>query len=65
MKRTQLTTTADLTREEVDFFIKEAENLRDKRTKDLDNVIVASLFMNQAHAPGFHSNPRYIGLVEE
>jgi len=44
MKRTQLTTTADLTRDEVDFFIKEAESLRDKRTKDLDNVIVASLF---------------------
>lgn len=44
MNRTQLTTTADLTREEVDFFIKEAESLRGKRTKDLDNVIVASLF---------------------
>lgn len=44
MKRTQLTTTADLTKEEVDFFIKEAESLRDKRTKDLDGVIVASLF---------------------
>ena len=44
MKRTQLVTTADLTREEVDFFIKEAENLRGKRTKDLDEVIVASLF---------------------
>jgi aspartate carbamoyltransferase len=44
MKRTQLTTTADLTREEVDFFIKEAESLRNKRTKDLEDVIVASLF---------------------
>lgn len=44
MKRTQLITTADLTREEVDFFIKEAESLRSKRTNDLDGAIVASLF---------------------
>lgn len=44
MNRTQLTTTADLTRDEVDFFIKEAESLRDKRTNDLDGAIVASLF---------------------
>lgn len=44
MKRTQLITTADLTREEVEFFIKEAETLRPKRTKDLDGKIVASLF---------------------
>lgn len=44
MNRTQLTTSADLTKEEVDFFIKEADALRDKRTKDLDSVIVASLF---------------------
>ncbi len=44
MKRTQLTTTADLTKEEVDFFIKEADELRGKRTKDLDGVIVGSLF---------------------
>jgi aspartate carbamoyltransferase catalytic subunit len=44
MKRTQLTTTADLTREEVDFFIKEAEKLRGKRTSDLKDAIVASLF---------------------
>jgi len=44
MNRTQLITTEDLTREEVDFFIKEADSLRGKRTKDLDNVIVASLF---------------------
>ena len=44
MARTQLTTSADLTREEVDFFIKEAEDLRNKRTKDLEGVIVGSLF---------------------
>lgn len=44
MDRTQLITTADLKREEVDFLIKEAENLRDKRTKDLEDVKVASLF---------------------
>lgn len=44
MKRTQLITTADLTRDEVDFLIEESEYLRDKRTKDLDSVIVASLF---------------------
>lgn len=44
MKRTQLTTTADLTREEVDFFINEAEALREKRTKDLEGKICASLF---------------------
>ncbi len=44
MNRTQLTTTADLTKEEVDFFIKDAEEFRNKRTKDLDGVIVASLF---------------------
>ncbi len=44
MNRTQLITTADLTREEVDFFMKEAEELRGKSTKDLDGVIVASLF---------------------
>ncbi|MCK5605420.1 aspartate carbamoyltransferase, partial [Candidatus Pacearchaeota archaeon] len=44
MTRTQLTTSADLTREEVDFFMNEAEALRGKSTKDLDGVIVASLF---------------------
>ncbi len=44
MDRIQLITLADLTKEEVDFLIPEAENLRDKRTKDLGSVIVASLF---------------------
>ncbi len=44
MNRTQLTTSADLTREEVDFFIEESEKLRTERTKDLDGIIVASLF---------------------
>lgn len=44
MNRTQLITTADLTREEVDFFIKEAEALRGKKTKDLDSLSIASLF---------------------
>jgi len=44
MQRTQLTTSADLTREEVDFLMKEAEALRGKSTKDLDGKIVASLF---------------------
>lgn len=45
MKRTQLITTADLLREEVDFFINEAERLRDQRTTDLSGKIVASLFL--------------------
>lgn len=44
MKRTQLITTADLTREEVDFLIKEAESLRGQNTTDLDGKIVATLF---------------------
>lgn len=44
MNLTQLTTTAHLKREDVDFFLKEAESLRGKRTEDLKNVIVASLF---------------------
>lgn len=44
MDRTQLITTADLTREEVDFFIKEAEALRNKKTDDLKGISVASLF---------------------
>jgi len=44
MKRTQLITTADLNREEVDYLIKEADYLRDKRTDDLKGKIVASLF---------------------
>lgn len=44
MARTQLTTSADLQREEVDFLIREAETLRTQRTNDLDGVIVASLF---------------------
>jgi aspartate carbamoyltransferase catalytic subunit len=45
MGRTQLTTTADLTREEVDFLIKEAESMRGKWTNDLENKIVATLFL--------------------
>jgi aspartate carbamoyltransferase catalytic subunit len=44
MKRTQLISTADLTREEVDYFIREAETLRDHRTDDLIGRICASLF---------------------
>ncbi len=44
MNRTQLTTSADLTREEVDFLIEEAENLRGKNTDDLKGKVVASLF---------------------
>jgi len=45
MKRTQLITTADLSREEADFFINEAERLRDQRTSDLSGKIVASIFL--------------------
>lgn len=44
MNRTQLITTADLTKEEVDFLLKEADDLRGKRTDDLKGKIVASLF---------------------
>ncbi len=44
MNRTQLITTADLTREEVDFFIKEADELRGKSTNNLEGVVMASLF---------------------
>ncbi len=44
MKRTQLITTADLTKQEVEFFMKEADRLRGKTTKDLAGKIVASLF---------------------
>ena len=44
MDRTQLITTAELTKEEVNFFINEAEDLRGKRTNDLKGKIVASLF---------------------
>lgn len=44
MNRTQITTTADLSREEVDFLLKEAESLRDKRTGDLKGKICATLF---------------------
>lgn len=44
MKRTQLVTTADLKREEVDFFISEAESLRGKTTQDLKGKVVAALF---------------------
>ena len=44
MKRTQLITTADLSREEADFFLAEADRLREKRTEDLKGKIVASLF---------------------
>lgn len=45
MKRTQLTTSADLTREEVDFFMKESEKLRGKNTNDLKGKICATLFL--------------------
>jgi len=45
MDRTQLTTSADLTREEVDLFIEEAENFRGKNTDDLKGKIVATLFL--------------------
>lgn len=44
MNRTQLYTSADLTRAEVDHLIEQAENLRNKRTKDLEGKIVATLF---------------------
>ena len=44
MKRTQLVTTADLTREEVEFLIKEAKALKGKTTDDLEGKVVASLF---------------------
>lgn len=44
MKRTQLVTTADLAREEVDFLINEAEALRGKTTRDLEGKVVATLF---------------------
>ena len=41
MNRTQLLTTADLTREEVDFLIKEAEVMRKKgRTDDLKGKVI-------------------------
>lgn len=45
MPRTQLITSADLTREEVDYFMKEAERLRSKNTEDLKGKIVATLFL--------------------
>jgi aspartate carbamoyltransferase catalytic subunit len=45
MKRTQLITTADLGKEEVEFLMKEADKLRDKRTSDLKGRIVATLFL--------------------
>ena len=45
MKRTQLTTSADLTREEVDFFMEEAESFRGKNTEDLKGRVVATLFL--------------------
>jgi aspartate carbamoyltransferase len=45
MGRTQLTTSADLTRDEVDFLIEESESMRGKWTNDLENKIVACLFL--------------------
>ncbi len=45
MKRTQLITSADLTREEVDFLIDQAERLRDKRTNGVEGKICATLFL--------------------
>lgn len=44
MDRTQLVTTADLSKEEVEFLVKESEALRGKTTNDLDGKVVASLF---------------------
>lgn len=44
MLKTQLISTADLERKDVDFLIEEAEKLRGKRTEDLKGLIVASLF---------------------
>lgn len=44
MKRTQLVTSADLTREEVDFLMDEAEKMRNYRGEDLKGKIVGSLF---------------------
>ena len=45
MNRTQLYTSADLTREEVDFLLEEAEALRGKNTEDLKGKVVATLFL--------------------
>ncbi len=45
MDRTQLTTSADLTREEVDFLMEEAENLRGKNTDDLKGRVIATIFL--------------------
>ncbi len=45
MDRTQLTTSADLTREEVDFLMEEAEKMRGKNTDDLKGKVVATLFL--------------------
>lgn len=44
MKRTQLITAADLSKEEVDFLIEEAEKMRGRQTEDLKGKIVATLF---------------------
>ena len=44
MKRTQLTTSSNLTREEVDLLIEEAERLRGKQSNDLEGKICATLF---------------------
>lgn len=44
MQRTQLVTTADLTKQEVDFLLNEAESLRGQTTDDLKGKVVASLF---------------------
>ena len=45
MKRTQLITSADLSRKEVNFLIEEAESLRGRHTEDLTHKIVATLFL--------------------
>ena len=45
MERTQLTTSADLTRAEVDFLMNEAESFRGKNTDDLKGKVVATLFL--------------------
>jgi len=45
MQRTKLVTSADLTRQEVDFLMEEAEKLRGKTTQDLSGKICATLFL--------------------
>ncbi len=44
MKRTQLITTADLSKEEVDFLMEEGGKMRNQRTDDLKGLVCATLF---------------------